>query len=148
MTTAFQSNAFQTTPLAWQIDSSPTPPPFGRSGLGGDDVPRYLKSPHRGWNREEWKKRVKDGEDGVASTLQATYDKLIGREPALSVLAQIDAIVRPVAKQESRDVPIRIDWQRMAEDFERANRLMALAREESDLQAFMEDEDEVLMLIQ
>lgn len=126
----------------------PNPPqPYGRSGLGGDDVPRYRKSPHRGWDRKAWR-AAQDDVDAVEATLKATYAGLTGADAAISTLAQVDAIVRPVARQEARDVPLRIDWAKMARDFQTANRLMALARAEAELQAFFDDEDDVLMLLQ
>lgn len=123
----------------------PTPPTPGRSGLGGDDVPR--RSPHRGWSREEWKKRVKDGADAVEKTLQDTYDRLTGKEAPISVLAQVDAIVRPVARQARRDIALEIDWKKMARDYARAMALLRLEAEERELQAIMDDDDEVLLLL-
>lgn len=111
--------------------------------VGGDDVP-YRKSPHKGWNREEWRKRVKDGSDSIEQTLRETYDRLTGKEAPISVLARVDEIVRPVAKLE-KDA-IRIDWTKLSRDFDRANAMMRLYLEEVELQAQMEEEEELLLL--
>jgi hypothetical protein len=127
--------------------SGPTPPPPtpGRSGLGGDDVP-YRRSPHRGWDREEWKRRVKEPGEAIERELQEVYDRLTGKEAPISVLAQVDAVVRPVAKQVARDIPLRIDWKKLARDFDRANALMRIWREEQELEAAMEEDDEIMMM--
>lgn len=121
---------------------------FGRSGLGGDDVPRRVtKNPNRGWSREEWKERVKDNQDAVAQTLQDAYDRLTGKEAPISVLARVDAIVRPAAKRQQEAAPLRIDWQRMAQDYARATALLRLQEDERTLQAQIADEDEIIMLV-
>ena len=117
---------------------------FGRSGLGGDDVP-YRKSPHKGWNKEEWKARVKEPGDEIEQTLRETYASLTSREAPVSVLARVDAVVRPVSRQ-VEDAPLRIDWGKLSRDFDRANALLRIYREEAELKAFIEEEDELLML--
>lgn len=131
-------------PNAWRGASTP-PAPFGRSGLGGDDVPR--RSPHRGWDRKAWQ-RAQDDLDALETTLRETYAALTNEAAPLSVLAQVDAIVRPAAHQEARHVPLQIDWGRISRDFHAANRLMALARTEAELRAAMDDDDDIVMLIQ
>ena len=121
----------------------------GRSGLGGDDVPglfdKRRKSPDKGWDKEAYDKRRAD-EDAMAQTLEAAYARITGEDAPISVLAQADAIVRPVAKQEA-DAPLVIDWQRMARDQERAVALMRLYQEERALQASIDDEDDLLMML-
>lgn len=112
--------------------------------VGGDDVPYRRKSPHKGFSKAEWKKRVKDFPDAVEKTLRETYASLTGDEAPISVLSQVDAIVRPVSK-ETRD-RLNIDWQKMARDYERSNALMKLYREEMELQEQMEEEEELLLL--
>ena len=120
---------------------------FGRSGLGGDDVPRpYRKSPHRGWDKAEWKRRVKDNEEAVEDTLRETYAKLTGEEAPISVLARVDAIVRPVAKRQREAEPLRINWAGIANDYRRTVALMRLRYEEEALLAQIEEEDELLMM--
>lgn len=47
MTTAFQPNAFQTTQLAWQIDSGPNPPGGSGQNQGGGDSTRLRKRGRR-----------------------------------------------------------------------------------------------------
>ena len=134
-------------PSAWGVawlhsGAQPTP---GRSGLGGDDVPRR-RSPYRGWDRKAWR-AAQDDLDAVEATLRGTYAELTGADAPVSVLAQVDAIVRPAARQEARDVPLEIDWAKMARDFEAANRLMALARAEADLRAAIDDDEDLLMML-
>ncbi len=121
----------------------PTPTP-GRSGLGGDDVPR--RSPHRGWNRAEWKRRVKDSQDAVEQTLRETYASLTGQNSPLPVLAKVDAIVKPAAKRVAQDEPLSINWARIARDYERSNALIRLWQQERELFEEIEDEDEVITL--
>ncbi len=140
----FSSGSFSGNPGGFSVDSSSV---FGRSGLGGDDVPRRVtRNPNRGWNREEWKARVKDNADALAETLQETYDRLTGKEAPASVLAQVDAIVRPVAARQVGDVPLSIDWRKIALDYDRAMALVRLENEERELQALMDDEDEMMMV--
>ena len=122
---------------------------IGREGLGGDDLPRR-KSPHKGWDRKEWEARVKEPNDEIEKTLRAAYAELTGESAPLSVLARTDAITRPVAARQAdtgRDIPIRIDWRRLAQDYERANALMALAREEAELRAIEADDEDILMMV-
>mgnify|MGYP001569854387 CR=1 FL=1 len=118
---------------------------FGRSGLGGDDVPRW-RSPHRGWDRKEWEARVKEPDNEIEKTLRSVYAELTTPEAPLSVLARVDALTRPVARAAPQDAPLRIDWARMARDYARANALVRLWREEAELRAIMDDDDEVLMM--
>lgn len=148
MATAFQSNAFQTVPLAWQIVTTPAPTP-GRSGLGGDDVPRHTRvSPSaRGWNRAEYE-RQREEEGRVEQTLREVYSELTGEDAPVSTLSRVDAIVRPASRQVRADAPLRIDWARLARDYERTNALIRLQREEAELRTQIEDEDDLLMLMQ
>lgn len=144
---AFSSTAFSTAAFSQgAFDFGTTPPtPYGRSGLGGDDVPR--RTPHKGWNRDEWKRRVKDNQDAVERTLQEAYDRLTGKEAPISVLARVDAIVRTAAKRVDEDAPLRIDWHRLASDYARATALLRLQEEERALQAQIADEDDIIMMV-
>ena len=127
------------------ITPAPTP---GRSGLGGDDkITEGLRSPHRGWNREAWK-RDQQREGAIEETLREVYSELTGKSAAISTLARVDAIVRPAARQPQPDAPLRIDWAKLARDFERSNALIRLQAEERELQAIISDDEEVMMLIQ
>ena len=145
MATAFQKNAFQTVPLAFQITVSVP----GRSGLGGDDVPRRRQSPNaRGFDKQADELRRSE-EASVESTLREVYARLTGEDAAVSTLARVDAITRPLsAPQQKADAPLRIDWQRMAADSARAEALLRLYREEQALRAQIEDEDELLLMLQ
>lgn len=116
--------------------TAPAPTP-GRSGLGGDDVPR--ESPHKGWNRAEWKRLKKDPLDEIENTLRAAYADLTGDEAPLCVLARVDAAVRPIMRVEA-EAP-RIDWERITR--ERANLLLLIWQEEL---ALRDDEEEALLL--
>ena len=130
--------------------NSGTPtPPFGRSGLGGDDVPRHKRiSPNAtGWNRTEYERQRKE-EGKVEATLRAVYSELTGETAAISTLARLDAIVRPAAEKIAADVPLRINWTKIARDYERATALMRLREEERALQAQIEDEDDMILLLQ
>jgi hypothetical protein len=138
-------------PSAWAtawVHSGAQPTP-GREGLGGDDkLTRGLKSPHRGWNREAWK-RDQQREGAIEETLREVYSELTGQTAAVSTLARVDAITRPVAaRQPDADVPLRIDWAKLARDFERANALIRLQAEERELQAMIADDDDLLMMLQ
>ena len=116
--------------------------PFGRSGLGGDDVPRR-RSPHKGWDKAEWKARVRDDQEALERTLQEAYARITAPDAPISVLAQVDAIVRPVAKkQRAPDVPLKINWAAIANDYRRTVALMRLRYEEESLRAAIEDENE------
>lgn len=126
---------------SWGAVVAPTTP--GREGLGGDDVPR--RSPHKGWNREEWAARVKAPNDALEATLRETYAALTGADATLAVLSRVDAIVRPVARA---DIPLRINWGRLAREYERTNALIKLWQEEMDLRAAIEEEDDILVLLQ
>lgn len=137
--------------VAWGISwvhGGVTPPPTpGRSGLGGDDVPRR-PSPHRGWNREEWLRLRKRPDDELEATLRQAYAELTGTEAPLSVLARVDEITRPVAKiDEQVDYPLQIDWAKLSASYARASALYRLWREERDLQAAIEDDDESWLLL-
>ena len=121
---------------------------FGRSGLGGDDTPRRRKSPDKGWSKEEWQQRVKEPDEALEKTLREAYAEITSEEAPLSVLARVDAITRPVAAPAATDAPLRIDWQRLARDYERATALFRLQREERALRAQIEDEDDLLLMLQ
>lgn len=128
--------------------TSPVNPPTpGRSGLGGDDVPYRSKSPHRGWDKKEWEARVKEPDNAVEKTLREAYAELTGKEQPFSVLAQVDAIVRPASRQVARDLPLRIDWRKLSRDYDRAQAMVRLWQEERELQAAMDDDDETMMLL-
>ena len=120
----------------------------GRSGLGGDDKIERRESPSKhGWNREAWK-RDQAHEGAIEETLREVYSELTGQSAAISTLARVDAIVRPAARQPQPNAPLRIDWAKLARDFERANALIRLQAEERELQAIISDDEEVMMLIQ
>ena len=119
---------------------------IGRAGLGGDDVPRR-RSPHRGWDRKEWEARVKEPDNAVERTLREVYAELTTPDAAYSTLAQVDAIVRPAARQVARDLPLRIDWRKLARDYDSAQAMVRLWQEEQDLQAAMLDDEEAMMLL-
>ena len=126
--------------------STPTPTPTpGRSGLGGDDVPR--RNPNRGWDKEEWQRRRKDPIDAIEATLKQAYAELTGESAPISVLAKVEAIVKPVAKV-ARGQPHVIDWTRLSAEYARVNALIRLWQEERDLQAEIEDDDDFLMMMQ
>ena len=119
---------------------------YGRSGLGGDDVPRR-RNPNRGWDKAEWKARVKDSQDAVEKTLREAYAELTAEEAPISVLARVDAIVRPVAKRPKPEAPqLRINWTALANDYKRTNAMIRLWREEQELRAMEEDDEDVLMM--
>ena len=141
MATSFFGGAF----FGGEFFNSGTPtPPFGRDGLGGDDVPRR-ESPHRGWDKKEWKRRVKDHEDAVEADLRETYNRLVGLDAPVSQLAQVDAIVRPVAQRDFGSPRLQIDWAALAADYERAQRLYALERERAAWEALLADDDEMVL---
>ena len=119
---------------------------FGRSGLGGDDIPRRRKSPDKGWSKEEWQRQVKEPDDALEKTLREAYAEITADEAPLSVLARVDAITRPVAAQAAPHAPLRIDWQRLASDYERALALFRLQREERELRAQIDDEDDLMVM--
>lgn len=123
---------------------APTP---GRSGLGGDDVPYARRD--RGWNKEEWKKRVKEPGDAIEETLREAYAELTAEDAPMSVIARVDAIIRPVArKSKEPEAPqLRINWTALANDYRRYAALMRLWREERELQAAMEDDDEMMVFL-
>ena len=141
----FDSTSFDGSAGGFDVDPSGT---FGRSGLGGDDVPRpYRKSPHPGWNKAEWKRRVKDEQDAVEATLREAYAALTGADAPISVLAQVDRIVRPVAKRPAPEAPqLRINWSALALDFKRANALIRIWREEAEMRAIEDDDEEIIMM--
>jgi hypothetical protein len=127
------------------MGSGTTPTP-GRAGLGGDDVPRR-RSPHKGWDRDEWKRRRKDPEDAIEATLRSAYAELTGEDAPLSVLARVDAIVRPVAKQRDPEIPLVINWGKLSSEYERTNALIRLWQEEMALRADAEDERDFIEFI-
>lgn len=115
----------------------------GRSGLGGDDVPR--RNPNRGWDKEEWKRLRKEPEDAIEATLRQAYAELTQDAP-FAALAKVEAIVRPVAKVAQGQAHV-INWPQLAAQYERANALYKLWQEERDLRAAIEEEDELLMML-
>lgn len=117
------------------------PAPTSDRGLGGDDVPR-----HRGWNKAEWKRRVKDPDQAIEDTLRSTYEALTNPDAALSVLSKVDVIVRPAARIAPDSLQLEINWRKIARDYERSNALVKLWQDEQALQREIEDEDETLML--
>lgn len=129
--------------VSQNVNPTPTPTP-GRSGLGGDDVPR--RNPNKGWSRAEWKKRVKDNQDAIEQTLRETYARLTGEDAPLSVLAKVDAIVAPVSKR-VKDEPLQVDWARVALDYARYSAMMKLYQDEIELQAAIEEDNEIWMLL-
>ena len=120
---------------------------FGRSGLGGDDKITRRKSPDKGWDREEWKRRVKEPDEALEKTLREAYAELTQADAPLSVLARVDALTRPVAAPAAPDAPLRIDWARISRDYERATALLRLQIEERELRAQIEDEDELMLML-
>lgn len=123
---------------------SPVPTP-GRSGLGGDDVPRQ-ESPHKGWDRKAYEKK-KQREDDIEATLRKVYASLTGEDAPISLLARVDAIVKPASKRVERDAPLVIDWKAMAQHEQRAVALMKLWQEEEALKREIEDDDDLLMMM-
>ena len=122
---------------------------FGRSGLGGDDKITRRKSPDKGWSKEEWQQRVKEPDEALEKTLRAAYAEITADEAPISVLARVDAIARPfAAPAAARAEPLRIDWRRLARDYERATALFSLQAEERELRAQLEDEDDLLLMLQ
>lgn len=142
-----QCNFVQITPTWADAACNVTP---GRSGLGGDDVPReWRKNPHRGWDKAEWKRRVKEPGEALESTLRAAYAELTGTDAPISVLSQVDAIVRPVAKKSrAEEAPqLRINWAALANDYRRYAALMRLWQEEQEMRALDEDDEEVMLMV-
>ncbi len=145
--TAFWTDAFSVNAFDFGTGPTPPTPTPGRSGLGGDDVPRR-RSPHRGWDRKEWLRLRKRPDDELEATLKAAYAELTGAEAPLSVLARVDEITRPVAKVDEKvDYPLQIDWAKLSASYARASALYRLWQEEQALQAAMEDEDEAWLLL-
>ncbi len=122
-----------------------SPDVFGRSGLGGDDVPRQ-ESPHKGWDRKAYESK-KARDDAVEATLRRVYADLTGEDQPISVLARVDAIVKPEAKRVERDAPLVIDWQAMARHEQRAVALMRLWQEEEALKREIDDDDDLLAMM-
>jgi len=115
---------------------------FGPLKAGGDDAPR--KSPHRGWNKDEWLKR-KVREDDIAATIEAAYRGVMGTAPTAAkeeALNLITQFAQPDTQPRAYPV-LQIDWKRMAEDYERTRQLISLWQEEQE----RIDEEEVLMLL-
>ena len=117
---------------------------FGRSGLGGDDVPRR-RSPDRGWDKEAYAKRKLD-EDALVDTLKGAYASITGEDATISVLSRAAHIVQSETRNDP-DAPLIIDWKAMARDQDRAVALMRLYQEEWALRREIEDEDDILMLL-
>ena len=124
-----------------------TPSVFGRSGLGGDDVPTpYRKSPELGWDKKAYESK-KAREDAIEETLKKVYADLTGTAAPLSVLARVDEIVKPVAKRVKKDAPLVIDWKAMAQREKQAKKLLALWNDEQALKRWIEEDDEIIMLM-
>ncbi len=134
---------------SWGSGVTPPAPTPGRSGLGGDDSPKHPRvSPNaRGWDRAEYERQRAD-EGKVEATLREVYAELTGQTAAISTLARVDAIVRPASVQAHRDVPLRIDWAKLARDYERANALVRLQAEERQLQEQIDDDDDLMLMLQ
>ncbi len=115
---------------------------FGRSGLGGDDIP-YRRNPNRGWDKREYLKRKKKL-DELQDTIKETYQKLMGTAPE-PIQAAAQKIVKPTAVKTDEGVELRIDWEAIARSYERTNALIKLQQEEADL-AIAQDEEAVIML--
>ncbi len=120
---------------------------FGATISGDDKITRRQSPNARGWNRKEYE-ALRAEEGRIEETLREVYSELTGETAAVSTLARVDAIVRPSASQARRDAPLRIDWAKLARDFERANALVRLQAEERELRAQIEDEDDLMMMLQ
>ena len=73
--------------------------------VGGD-------SADTGWNKSAWKKK-QQREEAIAQTIEATYLKLVGVEPAQQVVAEIKAEVRKderVAKLDYTQELRLVEW--------------------------------------
>lgn len=130
--------------LGYGAADAPVPVVSGR-GLGGDDVPRRLRrSPHRGFDLEEWK-RTHQADEDLETTVRATWARIKGDPQAAEERAQAAEVVQSFApaapsKREARKpLERRVDWAALARDLDAAARVaqidhMRLARyeEESD----------------
>lgn len=117
---------------------------FGRSGLGGDDIP-YRRNPNRGWDREEYQRRRKK-EAQLEETIKGAYQELMGADVPETVQAQVQKIVKPTAVKTTKGPELVIDWEAIARSYERTNALIKLQQEEAELRAIADDDEEVMLL--
>lgn len=121
-------------------NTPPVPPqPFGRSGLGGDDVP-YRKNPNKGWDRAEWERRKRDM-DAMEATIRETFLELRDGPFELVAEAVIESAALPANDTGQREY----DWAAVARSFDNAAALTRMKAELDELRAAQEDEDTIVM---
>jgi hypothetical protein len=113
---------------ATRISSVVTP-----TKLGGDDAFHHNK--HTGWNKKTWQKKQLR-EDAIESTIEATYQQLMGFVPAPAVVAEI--------KREAKAEIHRIDY---TQERKFIDWLSAEIQSIRDIQSDIEDDDEEAMML-
>lgn len=91
--------------------------------VGGDDVPRRRKSPHRGFDLDAWKASQPDFE----GTIRRAYSELT-RGP---LQAEARELVEPYIQANE------IDWEALARDTEAVEELIRLREEEEVVMIFL-----------
>lgn len=84
--------------------------------VGGDDVPRRRKSPHKGFDLEAWKARQPDFE----GTIRSAYENLMRGPVAEEALD----IVAPHLETDTQEH--EIDWQSLFADYRAISELIQL----------------------
>jgi len=103
---------------------------------GGDDAFHHPNK-HTGWNKQAWKKKSLR-EDAIESTIEATYKKILGIEPAPEIIAEI--------KREARAEIQNIDYtqERKFIDWLSAE-IQSIRNIEQDIED--DDEDAIMLLM-
>jgi hypothetical protein len=104
---------------------------------GGDDAFHHLK--HTGWNKKDWQKNHLK-EAAIESTIEATYKKILGLEPAPDVIAEIKKeFSTEIQSIDYKQERIFIDW--LSKEIAGIKTRMQEHEQDQD------DEDAILLLL-
>lgn len=138
MVTAFQANAFQSAPLAFQIDTGPAPPPpppfeeIGGGGIGHPDY-EFQRQLQRSTDEREAKRLSEDA--ALRKVIARAYGIIADEEPAVvpdmedvAALALSEANQAGIlaSEQAIRDILVRYQAMIAADEAETEDQIMTL----------------------
>lgn len=113
----------------------------------GDKPPRRRKSPHRGFDLDEWRKSRGEFDKSLEATIEKTWRELTeGKQPE-TVKQEAQSVVAPYVKTGKPLLPgsteFEVDWQALARNDDAIEELAELDR----IQRQRADDDEVITML-
>ena len=122
------------------------------AGVDPGDKPPYRKSPHKGFDLEEWKREKGALDESLAQTIERVWGQLAAdpetRDEAESIVAPYRSKAKPrrIADAAARDV---VDWAALARQFDAIQRIAEAQalREALRQKEIVAADDEVITLL-